>query len=744
MANVIDSNLKIVTESEPGYGQLFAVLLRRRFWLLGIFSSALGIAFVATTLQEPTYVSSMQLLVEPTYQGKPGASQQNLDNQFADSSVQIDSATQISLLQSSGLLRTAMASLNDQYSDIDPEDPASVSAFQQALSVTQVQIPTASKTAKDAGITKIFQIVYTSNDSNKTQTVLKTMQRVYQEYNLQQQELRLTKGLAFIDRQLPQIQDKVTQSESALEKFRDSQRVIDPESQAQAQSAALNQIQNEIRTNSAQIQELQDRYAGLRSQVGLAPQEAVIAARLNQSPRYQSLLNEIQKTELALVQQRLLFNDNTEEIQVLLEQRQEQAGLLQAEVSQIAGGSADARSVGQLGQLDLTLINSLVDAEVSLRALQARDSSLAASEQQLRNELQRFPSLLAEYGRLQPDIELNRETLKQLLAARQELGLEIARGGFDWQVVEEPQLGAKTGPNLLRNLLLGAVVGLMLGGIAAFLREAFDDVIHDADDLRRQSGLPLLGLLPELPVETDVSHIPSPAMSPVSSPNSNQIIYWQPFREACDFLYKNIQLLDPAGSMKALVVTSVLPGEGTSTLALGLAISAARLHQRVLLVDANFRTPRLHELLSLPNEQGFSTLLISREPIPSQIGLQDADAPSNISVLTAGSAAADPVKLLSSQRMQDAIAAFKKSYDLIVIDAPSVTGKVDPILIGSCCDGLILVGRINQTTRARMSRAITMLNKLNVIGVVANGIEDFSTGRSYQPDFAPSQTVSGS
>jgi capsular exopolysaccharide synthesis family protein len=698
--------------------------------MLGALGAAVGIAFVMTKLQQPTYVSSLQLLVEPIYQGKQGQGQeQNLDDQFADSNVQIDSGTQISLMTSSGLLRKAMVSLNREYPEIDPEDSDSLAAFKSSLSVTQVTFTG----VKEKGATKIFQVTYTDNDPVKTKSVLETMQKVYQDYNLEQQKNRLAKGLAFIDQQLPQIENKVKQFEDSLEQFRTDQELIDPQVQAQAQAEALNRIQDELRTNSAQIEELQDRFTSLQAQVGLAPEEAVIAARLNQSLRYQTLLNEIQKTELELVQQRLLFNDNTAEVQVLLDKRQEQVGLLQDEVSQVVGDSGDGTAI-QLGQLDLTLINNLVDAEVNLRALEARDSSLVNSEQQLRAELQRFPELLAEYGRLQPEIELNRDTLKQLLAARQELGLAIAQGGFDWQVVEEPQLGLKTGPSLARNLLLGAVVGLMLGGVAAFLREASDDVIHDAEDLRRQSGLPLLGMLPQFSIKAEAR---LPIALPFSRTEkstlpSDQVVYWAPFREACDLLYKNIQLLDSSRSLKSLVVTSVLPGEGKSTLALGLAISAARLHQRVLLIDANLRSPHLHELLNLSNEQGLSTLLASHASIPKHIGSQGAETSSNVSVLTAGSAPDDPVMLLSSQRMRDAIAVFEQSYDLVIIDAPSVSGKVDPILLGSCCDGILLVERVDQVTRSRMSQAIAMLSKLNIIGVVANGLEDFSNSHSSQ------------
>lgn len=79
------------------------------------------------------------------------------------------------------------------------------------------------------------------------------------------------------------------------------------------------------------------------------------------------------------------------------------------------------------------------------------------------------------------------------------MSVEIARGGFDWEVVEEPQLGEKTGPKKPQIILLGAVVVLMLGGLAAFIRETMDDSVRTSDDLKKQLALPILGMTPELP-----------------------------------------------------------------------------------------------------------------------------------------------------------------------------------------------------------------------------------------------------
>jgi uncharacterized protein involved in exopolysaccharide biosynthesis len=502
--NVTQIGFNPTTESDAGYGQLLQVLLRRRWWLLGGLVTSIAVAGTLSLFQAPVYISFMQLLVEPNYQGKSQMGGQRLENEFADSNIQLDNATQINLMRSTGLLKRAMALLQTEYPQFDPEDPNSVNGFKGAINIQQIT----QRSGRDTVETKIFQVTYIDDDPIKTQRVLAALQKVYLDYNLEQQKQRLVRGLSFVNEQLPQIKQQVEQAEKALKDFRESQELIDPELQARGQVEALNTIQQQQQVNLAQLQELRSRFGNLQNQVAMSPQQAVLASRLSQSARYQNMLNEIQKTELTLEQQRLRFKDGTAFVDQLQEQRQRQLGLLQAEVRRVLGGSVDAGgegllTQGQLGGLDVTLVGQMVEAQVALNSAQARFMSLAGTEQQLREELKRFPSLLAEYGRLQPEVDLNRETLKQLLKAQQEIGLEIARGGFDWQVVEEPQLGAKSGPGTMRNLLIGAVVGLMLGGIAAFAREAADDAVHSSDDLKKQVPVPLLGMVPELALDGD-------------------------------------------------------------------------------------------------------------------------------------------------------------------------------------------------------------------------------------------------
>ncbi|BAY76984.1 lipopolysaccharide biosynthesis protein [Nostoc linckia NIES-25] len=721
----LNSHITTVSETEPSYGQMFTVLLRRFPWFLIVLFGSVTIAGIVTFKTKPTFRSSMQLLVEPNYQGKKEAG--GVENEFTDSNVVIDTATQLNLMQSSGLIQKAVDKLESEYPDI------STGEIKGSLSLTQL------RSKEDNVATKIFQVEYTDKDPQKTQKVLSAIRQVYVEYNKQQQDSRLQKGLQIIREQLAKASEEVKAAETNLQRFRRNQNLIDPESQAKAIETALNNIAQERQTTRAQYGEALARQKSLEEQLNRSPQNALVASRLSQSTRYQGLLNEIQKTELALAQERLRFTDATPSVQKLKEQLQSQKELLQQEVGRTLGGKSASAFIsgdsllekGQLGEIDLNLASQLVETQTNLVALSARDQTLAKKENELRFEIKRFPPLLAYYNRMLPQLQFSRERLEQLLRAEQQLRQELAKGGFNWEVVEEPQQGAQLGPNLQQNLMLGAVVGLMLGGIAVFIRESIDDSVHTTAELEKQIPLPLLGTTPKLPpAKPRESMIKLPFGKPeVLAPWTIQVLQSPPRWESLDLIYKNIELLNAVSNLKSLMVTSALPDEGKSALALGLAMSAARLHKRVLLIDANLRDPSLHEQLNLPNEQGLSTLLASDATLPNQISIQYTGS-AYIDILTAGPKPADPANLLSSPRMMQLMAAFEENYDLVLIDASPVLGMVDAMLTASSSRSVVMVASIGIVTRSQLTQATAMLSKLNLIGVVANGVSNSS---SYVP-----------
>ncbi|MGB3651252.1 MAG: GumC family protein, partial [Rivularia sp. (in: cyanobacteria)] len=557
MQTSLSPHVNPAADSEPGYGQLFAVLIRRFPWFLIVFMASLGAGYFVYRRTPPTYKSSMELLVEQNYQGKAeGAGLEK--NEFTDSNVKIDTATQLNLMASSSLIKQAVEKLKPEYPQI------SVKEIKSSLALKQL------RSKEDDVATKIFQVEYTGFDPLKTQRILESIRSVYLDYNEEQQKKRLRSGLRVIREQKKKVTDDLNQAEAQLLRFRNSQSLTDPQTQAQAYENALNNIQQERRTTHNQYKEAQARLDSLQKQLKRTPQKALVSSRLSQSTRYQSLLNEIQTTELAIAQANLRFTAEHPEVLKLKEQLTEQKQLLQQEVGRALGGSnvdtssidsSDLLNQGQLSQTDLNLASSLVETQTNLLALAARDQSLAEKEEQLSKELKKFPLLLAQYNRLQPQVDRSRKRLQELLTAEQEVEQELDKGGFNWEVVEEPQPGNYLGPNLQLTLLLGGVVGLMLGGIAAFAREAADDAVRTTAELEKQFAIPLLGTTPKLPAaKAKESVFKLPFGKPeVLAPWTIQVLQSPPRWESLDLIYKNIELLNSVSAFKSLMITSALP-----------------------------------------------------------------------------------------------------------------------------------------------------------------------------------------
>lgn len=711
-------NPALEPEAEFGYGQLFGIIWRRRWWFLGVFSSAIAIAAFFASQEEPLYQSSMQLLVEPNFEER--LIQSDLDNNAANYKSPNDSdyATELNLLRSETLINRAVEALQVEYPDLTVDD------IKDSLRLFRL--------TEDDTNTRIFEASYISDDPVLVQRVLQELQAVYLNYNLERQENRLSRGLTFINQQLETARQNLGSSQQALEQFRQQADLIDPEKQGLTVTDILNELGQEQVLADAQYQELQAQYQLLREQVGLSPELALVQSKLSQSARFQSLLDALQASELEIAEQRTVFTDLDPSVQVLLDKRDNQIDLLRQEVNRVLGSSAntialneqDLLTAGQLSTIDTNLIFEMVKTQASLNSLAERREVLAQREQELRAEFQRFPGLIAEYDRIQPEIEIEQAVLQQLLQDREQLRAELARGGYNWQIVEAPASVQEVGPDRTRTLALGGVAGLFLGGVVAFAREALDSGVHTSEDLSKQVALPLLGMLPTYsltqPAAPSRYLSAAPSGSAIASTPTLQIIQSLPFREAVDLIYQNIQMISATSQLKSLAITSALPGEGKSTLALALALTAARFGQKVLVIDGDLRRPTLHEKLGLLwDAQGLSTFLTGNVDVLTSYPLTWLNQ--NIDVLPAGLEPADPVQLIGSHQMQQLMKNYERDYDLVLVDTPPIIGTVDALQLASYCSGAVIVAQLERASQTELNQARKLLARLNVLGIVANG-----------------------
>ena len=733
----VNHNWESESNNDLGYGQLFSTLWHRRYWFGGVFGTVLTAAVPLAMSKKPIYHSQMQVLPESNYQAKQTISgsfdNQILESQFADNSVEIDYATQLKVLKSSEILKRVIDKLSWQ--DSTTTEAELIEFLRGSLVVSQIADTDAEG---DPVQTKIIQTVYSDSSPTRTKQVLDAIQEVYLEYNLEQQEKRLKDGLSFIDEQIPKAQQALNKAEAAVTELSKKNNLVDPEQEAIALKENIRNIATEREALKAKRNQTRGNYRTLQQQLGLSPDTAVTLSRLSQSSRYQNLLDELQAIELELATKQAIFMDDSPAVLNLIEQQSNKKALLKAEARQILGqvpANFDSqlevlREQRELVSSDTEFVNKISIAKADLEGIAEREAALANTEESLRKRLSEFPELIAQYKDLTQEAQVRREAVQRLREAKQELEIELNRGGYNWQVIEPPQLGIPIGADLKKDLLLSVVVASFLGVSAAFIREAIDDRISNLKQLERQTKLPLLGSTPVLSLSNFDLWNQLPFFSQANSaPPTCEVIQWQPFREALDVIYENLKLSSLTSAFHSLAVTSATAGEGKSTLTLGLALSVARHQQRVLVIDADLRRPYLHEAFSLQNQSGLTNYLAGETDRVEidRIVIQGEQ----IDLITSGSHTEDPVKLLSSSRFQSLIERYKSNYDLILVDTPPAIGMVDAVKISSVCDSVLLTMRLNQVKSSELSEAEALLSKLNVLGAVVNGSKEYETRTTY-------------
>ena len=204
-----------------------------------------------------------------------------------------------------------------------------------------------------------------------------------------------------------------------------------------------------------------------------------------------------------------------------------------------------------------------------------------------------------------------------------------------------------------------------------------------------------------------------------------------PVAEAYRSLRTNLSFANLDQKLHTILVTSAGPEEGKSTVLANLAVVEAQAGHRVIIVDADLRRPRQHELFGLANSVGLTTMLADENGL-QQPPLQPT-AVEGLRVLTSGPQPPLPAEMLASERMARAITALLAQADLVLFDAPPVVAVTDAAILAPQVDGVLLVISAERTRREHAQRAQQLLEKVSarIIGSVLNNVTPDSGLRGY-------------
>jgi capsular exopolysaccharide synthesis family protein len=371
------------------------------------------------------------------------------------------------------------------------------------------------------------------------------------------------------------------------------------------------------------------------------------------------------------------------------------------------------------------------------RQAQAREQALRASFDRQRGETLTQNAAAINYRIMQQEIETNKNLLDGMLQRNKEnealfAGMRNNIHVSDYAIAPQVPVGPR------RMLNTAVVFALSFGfgiGLSVFLGY-MDNTVRSTDDVRKVLHLPTLASIPLVGAaglsrrRRIPSALPERAGDGAHSPelllNSDAP---ESLTEAYRQLRTSMLLSAQHGQLKSLLVTSSVPGEGKTTMAVNTAVSLARTGALVLLVDADLRKPRLHSLFGLDNKVGLSTVLSEAMEGADALKAVVHHPKSGLDVLTSGPILPSSAELLGTEQMRRLTAMLRSVYDYIVIDSPPVAPFADGRLLSSLVDGVVLVIDSRQNSREVVLHSYGLLQSAgaNICGVALNKF----TGQQY-------------
>lgn len=264
-------------------------------------------------------------------------------------------------------------------------------------------------------------------------------------------------------------------------------------------------------------------------------------------------------------------------------------------------------------------------------------------------------------------------------------------------------------------LLMALAAGTGLALLLAFAAEKMDSGYRSSDQIEAQLGLPTIAMIPALR-SLGIRGM-APEQYVTAKPTSS-------LAEAVRMLRTSLLLANVDQPPKVLLLTSALPGEGKTTVALALARLASFSGEKVVVVDADLRRPRVHTALGVDNKQGLVELLAGRAPIEQVLQASDVEGKS-VHYITAGQATPHATELVRSQQMRRFIRSLAANYSLVIIDSPPVLPVADARVLATLADKTICIVQWSVTPREVVRQAVHQLRLggVSMAGIVLNGVD---------------------
>jgi succinoglycan biosynthesis transport protein ExoP len=427
----------------------------------------------------------------------------------------------------------------------------------------------------------------------------------------------------------------------------------------------------------------------------------------------------------------------------------------------------DAAKAALQTETDNIIQSAYNDYQAALR----NEQSLQTLLNQRKAEAYKTNSNSVVYNSLKIELDNKKSLLEAILKRQNETDVSSRMEGLDalnvWIVDKADYPLKPSSPDKAKNALFGLLIGLAGGIGLAFGLEYLNNTVKTSKDVTDSVSLPTLGFIPAFVLETrpkgpkgEVARVLSlfrgesrnnepraprpsaneaapPATAAEAKPKAPESVPVPPQIELIAAhdpqsiqaeSYRSIRttllVSSPPGKIKTMLFTSPLAKEGKSATVSNLGITFAEAGKRVVIVDSDLRKPKQAKLFGILGVSGPGLSQYLSSELDAEEIIRQTAYP-NLSIITSGAPPANPIELLSSEKMDSLMAYLKRNYDFVLLDAPPILAVSDTMALGPMADTIILVVRGSQTPIPALKQARAKLDahRLKSLGVILNGVD---------------------
>ncbi|MEO0535496.1 MAG: polysaccharide biosynthesis tyrosine autokinase [Cyanobacteria bacterium P01_A01_bin.123] len=695
--------------------QKYWLVLRRR-WLPAslVFVTTLSLATAYALTRNPVYEASGQLLFQIDSKTSLTGFGTVLAEQESFSLQNNPLDTQAVIIESNSVVRDTIEELNLRNETGDFVPPT---AIKGGLNVTVVPG------------TDVLRVSFTGPDPERAAAIVDQIMESYIDQDVLNNRTQAAAAREFVDQELPQALEAVDEAAEELRRFKDNNGIIALEQEASVAVDIVANLDDRINQANAELVSILTRSGELEQQLGMSSEQAVDLNALSQAPGVQQALTELQDTQTQLATAQSRYTSNHPTVENLQRQETSAYVLLQERVAQVLGQNVEiAPGLLQSDTLQQQLTAELVQSEIDQLALASSIESLITARDTYLDWSSAFPALEKQQRLLENQLAAAQVSYDSLLARKQEIQLAENQSVGNASIIQRAKIPEfSIGRSKKLYVAAGGVVGIFLGIAAAFLLDLIDRSLKTVKEAETLFGYPVLGVIPKygLPAEPSLEE-PLPATTPMMIASLNPVV-----ADAYQMLQANLKFMSTDRKLKTLVVSSSVLGEGKSSVAALLALSISQSGRRVLLIDADLRSPDQHHVWNVVNGIGLSHVLVGEGSLKKAL----QPVTENLTLMTAGVTPPNALALLDSAQMARLLDTLSQPYDTVIIDTPPLAGAADAAILGKIADGFVLVirSRLADSAKATAAKSLLQRSGTRVLGLVANAIETGAEHEDYLP-----------